>query len=374
MAADLNTTDAVMQMTIVAHLVGEFFGRILCGPIIEFYGNRSVILSSLLISILGHFGCMMAESSSVFTVTRFIQAVGSSVIYIISQNIINETFDEKEKNGIIGIFELHQPIAWLLSPLVGSILAEISGWRTFFLFLALAQTVGLLFFWGFLKPVSHKLQKTLSVSKFLRGYVDVLKNSSFVIYALIPGLFSGGYMIFATSSSFICHRLFFGNSTGVALFAAIPLFFYIISTFAYKVIVNRYGTTVSRRIGTAIYSIFGIYIIHIAVHRSPWTPGMLLTLMCLQCSGSAFLVPVSVLKALQSAHGSTCVGALTVVIFRNIIMSVCISAAAKFNSSITTVMSCVFMTVATILVLITMRKIIRTRAGRRQKHHGIPPR
>jgi Flp pilus assembly protein TadB len=93
--------------------------------------------------------------------------------------------------------------------------------------------------------------------------------------------------------------------------------------------------------------------------------------MCLQCAGSAFLVPISVLKALQSAHGSTCVGALTVVIFRNIIMSICISAAAKFNSSITTVMSCVFMTVATILVLIMMRKIIRTRANRRQKRHEI---
>ncbi|MDR1236174.1 MAG: MFS transporter [Holosporaceae bacterium] len=374
MAVDLKTTGAVMQMTIVAHLVGEFFGRALCGPIIEYHGNRMVILPSLLISIIGHFGCMIAESSPAFMVARFIQAIGSSVIYIVSQNIINETFDEKEKNGVVGILELHQPIAWILSPLVGSILAEISSWRVSFLLLALAQITGLLFFWKYPADKHIKTLKTLSVSRFVRQYADVLKNSSFMIYALIPGLFSGGYMIFATGSTFICHEFFGDSSTGVAIFSIIPLFFYIIATFVYKAIVGKYGLGISRRIGTAIYSIFGIYIIYIAVHHSPWTPGMVLTLMCLQCAGSAFLVPISVLKALQSAHNSTCVGALTVVIFRNIIMSICISAVAKFNSSITAVMACVFIAVATVLVLITMRKIIRTRANRRRKQHGISPR
>jgi predicted MFS family arabinose efflux permease len=316
---------------------------------------------------------MIAESSTVFMFTRFIQAMGASVIYIISQDIINESFSEKEKNGVIGIFELYQPIAWILSPFAGAILSEISNWRMFFLILALAQTVGLLFFWVCPTPITDhgKLQKKISISSFLHEYADVLKNSSFVIYALIPGLFAGGYMIFATSSTFICHSFFAGSSTGIALFAAIPLFSYIIATFVYKSVVDKFGIVFSRRVGTCIYIIFGIYIIYIAMHKSPWTPGMLLVLMCLQCSGSAFLVPISVLKALQSAHGSTCVGALTVVIFRNIIMSVCISAAAKFSSSITTVMSCVFITVATILVLITMRKIIRTRANRKRKRYEI---
>jgi MFS family permease len=373
MAVDLQTTNSIMQMTIVAHLIGEFTGRVLCGPIIESYGNRAVILPSLTLSIIGHLGCMISECSSIFMLMRFIQAMGASVIYIISQNIINTTFDEKEKSGTIGIFELYQPIAWILSPFIGSILAEISSWRVFFLLLALTQVIGLLFF--YVCPEStldhQKPSKQFSVSRFLHEYAEVLRNSSFVIYALIPGLFAGGYMIFATSSTFICYKFFTSSSTGIAMFASVPLFFYIFSTFAYRSIIDKFGLVVCRRVGTCIYIIFGVYILYIATHKSPWTPGMLLTLMCLQCSGSAFLVPISVLKALQSAHGSTCVGALTVVIFRNLIMSVCILMAAKFNSSITTIMSCVFITVATILVLIMMRKIIRTRTNRKRKRHGI---
>ncbi|MDR1982730.1 MAG: MFS transporter [Holosporaceae bacterium] len=368
MAIDLRTTNAIMQMTIVAHLIGEFIGRMLCGPFIAAYGNRVIVLPSLIISILGHLGCMISGSAGVFMIMRFIQAIGASVIYVVSQSVIDETFNEKEKSSVMGILELYQPIAWILSPFVGSILAEISNWRFSFLVLLVAQLGGIVFFLIYPSKRHSQTGKVCSASRLFCDYGSILKNSSFIIYALIPGLFAGGYMIFATCSPFICAKFFGNNSADIALFSSIPLFFYVIATFAYRVTVDKFGITISRRIGTSIYGIFGIYLTYLIMHKSPWTPGALLALMCLQCSGSAFLVPVSVLKALQStAPHSTCVGASTVVIFRNIIMSMCITMGARVNNSITTIMSCVFMTVATILVLITTRKIIRTRNRERQK-------
>jgi Na+/melibiose symporter-like transporter len=251
---------------------------------------------------------------------------------------------------------------------VGSILAEISNWRISFLALIIAQLVGIVFFWVYPTNEYKKSDRTFAVAGLFRNYAHVLKNSSFLIYALIPGLFAGGYMIFATSSPFICSKFFGNNSADIALFSAVPLFFYVMATFAYRSVVDKFGVTMSRRIGTGVYIVFGLYLTYLTVHNSPWTPNALLTLMCLQCSGSAFMVPVSVLKALQStASCSMSVGASTVVIFRNIIMSICITLGAKFNGSITTVMSCVFMTVATILILITTRKIIRTHDNKKQK-------
>ncbi|MDR0632140.1 MAG: MFS transporter [Holosporaceae bacterium] len=367
MAIDLETTSAVMQMTIVAHLIGEFFGRLFCGPFVETHGGRAIILPSLAISIIGHFGCMISGSALVFTVMRFGQAVGSSVVYIVSQSIINETFSEKEKSSVVGILELYQPIAWILSPFVGSILAEISNWRGPFFVLLVAQLIGMIFFWAYPIDKHRKSKKRFAISKLLRDYGRVLKNSSFVIYALIPGLFAGGYMIFAVGTPFICSK-FFENNSVVAAFSVIPLLFYVAATFVYRIVVDKFGVSVSKRAGACIYTIFGVYLIYVMMQNAPWTPGILLTLMCLQCSGSAFLVPVSILKALQSTPPhSTCVGASTVVIFRNIVMSVCIAVGAKFHSSITTIMSCVFMTVATVLILIMMRKIIRTHTVRKRK-------
>lgn len=365
MAVDLRATAVMMQMTIVAHLIGEFIGRIACGPLINARGNRQVMLPGLALSVLGHFGCMIAPNMPVFCVMRFFQAVGASVIYIVSLNIINGRFKENEKAGVVGVLELYQPMAWIVSPFIGALCAELGSWRLSFLLLMISHAVGLMFFWTY-KDEKHAKVK-FSLSKLCNDYRKLLKKSAFTLYALIPGFFAGGYMIFATGCSAICTQFFGNSSTDVAIFSAIPLLAYVGATFVYRFIVKEWGTRSAKRVGTTIYMMFGIYMCVFVAKGDSWGPAVLLILMCLQCAGSAFLVPISVFKALQSAEQSASVGAATVVVFRNIIMSFCITASAKFSDSITMIMACVFMTVATVLVLIMTRRILRTRSSRKKR-------
>ncbi|MDR2681446.1 MAG: MFS transporter [Holosporaceae bacterium] len=362
MAIDLHTSNALLQMTIVVHLVGEFIGRFTCGPLIDFYGSRRVVLPALMLSILGHLGCFLADSLSLFMIMRFLQATGSSVIYIVSVEIIIAEFNnENERNGIVGILELYQPIAWILSPFVGCIFAEIHGWRLSFLILMISQVFGIFFFWIYHERTKNRALKVLSVAKYVCDYGSILKNSHFVTYALIPGLFAGGYMIFASNSPFICARILGNRSADIAIFQAVPLIFYVLATFAYRSVVRGSSIKVAKKIGIGIYTIFGLYMTFVVAFEETWTAYHLLALMCLQCVGSAFLVPVSILKALQSSAHVSCIGASTVVVFRNIIMSLCISMGTKMSESITMIMGAVFMNVGTVLVLMFARKIMKKR-------------
>ncbi len=363
MAIDLQTTNEMMQMTIVAHLIGEFFGRVFSGPLINLRGVKSVIVPALILSMLGHFGCCISTGLPLFICMRFTQAIGASVIYIASLSIINDLFNEKEKAGVVGLLELYQPIAWIISPFVGAVFAEVGNWRLSFFVLMVAQIIGLVLFHSCPEKDKRKNSSKFSVKHLIRDYKVVLKNSYFVIYALIPGLFAGGYMIFATSCPFI----FANNSADIALFSAVPLLFYVICTFIYRYVVKHYGLRLSKWLGIIAYLIFGAYVFYLSVYQMEWSAFSLLGLMCIQCVGSAFLVPVSVLKALESASEVASVGASTVVVFRNIIMSVCISISAKFSGNIVTIMACVFMTVATILMLVTTRRVIKIRKRRQQK-------
>jgi DHA1 family bicyclomycin/chloramphenicol resistance-like MFS transporter len=367
MTADLNTTSAMLQTSIITHLIGEFVGRFFCGPLIATYSVRKILLPALVLSIFGHLGCFMSNSIAMFLVMRFIQATGASVIYVASVGIINAEFKEDDKSSIIGILELYQPLAWILSPFVGSILHEIGSWRLSFLLLMTLQLIGLVVFFAYQDKNENNLRKKFSASKFFRDYKSVLRNSYFMIYALVPGLFSGGYMIFAANSPFMCSRIFSNSSVDIALFQAIPLMFYVLATFAYRSIVQNFGIKLSKRIGIGIYVVFGLYITLIIVEHVAWTANNLLALMCVQCVGSAFLVPVSVLKAIQSSGSIASVGASTVVVFRNIIMSLCIGISTKWSESITMIMGSVFMTVGTVLVLVLARRIIKIRFLRK---HG----
>lgn len=366
MASDLHSTNTMIQMTIVAHLIGEFIGRILGAPLIDVYGNRKIIIPALCLSILGHFGCMVGSNFAIFSYMRFTQAMGASVIYVVSLNIINSRFKEKEKAGVVGILELYQPLAWIVSPFVGALLSELGNWRLSFFVLLCCNLIGLLFFLGY-QDQAHK-RKIFSISDLCHDYMLLLKDSAFTIYALIPGLFAGGYMIFATSCSIICTKFFGDSPTDIAIFSGVPLIAYVASTFFYRQTIRNFGTTIAKRIGIVIYVVFALFFIYFVLRHTAWEPGVLLILMCLQCSGSAFIVPISVFKALQSASHVASIGASTVVVFRNIIMSFCISASAHFQGNITTIMACISMTVATALFLIMTRKIIRTRKKRRLKN------
>lgn len=368
MAIDLDTTNSMLQISLITHLIGEFFGRFLCGPLIDSYGIRKITIPALIISILGHFGCFLSSSISMFLAMRFLQALGASVIYIASIGIINNDFAEKEKSGIISILELYQPIAWILSPFVGCILSEIASWRLSFIILMLLQIIGLIVFCNYHEKKHSGSKRKFSVATVFCDYGSILRNSYFLIYALIPGLFAGGYMIFASNSPFICSRIFGNNSADVAIFQAIPLIFYVLATFAYRGIIQNFSIKLAKKIGIIVYIIFGVYISLLLIDGNTWKANHLLALMCVQCVGSAFLVPVSILKALQSSGSIACVGASTVVVFRNIIMSLCIAISTRLSESITMIMGSVFMTVGTAIVLITARRIMKIRS---LKKHGI---
>lgn len=362
MAIDLHTTNEMMQVTIVAHLIGEFFGRVLSGPLINFRGIKAIIIPALILSAIGHFGCCVSTGLSFFISMRFMQAIGASVIYVVSLSIINDLFNEKEKAGVVGLLELYQPVAWIISPFIGALFAEVGNWRLSFFVLMITQIVGLFFFYSC--PEKKKIApiSSFSAEDLFHDYKVILKNSYFVVYALIPGLYAGGYMIFATGCPFI----FADSSADIALFSAVPLLFYVCGTFVYRCIVHHYSLTLSKRIGVGIYFVFGLYICYLIFFQDQWRTFHLVSLMCVQCFGSAFLVPVSVLKALKSASEAASVGASTVVVFRNIIMSICISMSARFSGNVTTIMACVFMTVASVLMLIITRRVIKVRRKRRQ--------
>ena len=372
MAIDFQTTGAMLQMSIVMYLIGEFIGRLVAGPLIGSGRIKKTIVPALVISIIGHIGCILSSSISMFLVMRFVQALGSSVIYIASIGIINSRFNEKEQSEVIGILELYQPIAWILSPFVGTLLAQIGSWRLSFIVLMMAQIFGLLIFSLYDEDKLQKPKCEISMAKFFCDYGSVLKNFYFVIYALIPGLFAGGYMIFMTNAPFIYSTVFGNSAIDAAFFQAIPLIFYVLATFAYRSIVKAFNIKLAKKIGVCIYVVFIVYMIIIVSNKShTWTANHLLALMCMQCAGSAFLVPISIIKAIQSTGHTSSVGASTVVVFRNIIMSLCISLSTKFSKNITMVMGSVFMTVGTALILFTARRIIKMRYLKRKKKAPI---
>lgn len=331
-ALELHTTQGVMQLTIVSHLIGEIVGRLLWGPLSDYIGSRNGLIPAITLSILGQIGCFFSTSVEMLIVMRFIQAIGSGVVYVVSLNYIACHFDGIAKYKAYSTLEMYQPIANLTAPILGSFFCMTGGWRSIFLFFVLAQTIIRLML-GIYMPDDKPVKCKASIPTILGDYKAVVKNKKFLVYAIIPGFVVGCYMTFSVHVPEIYHHVTNGISNAyialhIALIQSAPLCFNLIATSLYKLTVQKYGIKISRRIGSILNVGFMLCIVYLINVISDFKLSTIILAMCIQCISSAFLVPVSVTGAMESSTEKSGILAATVVVVRNAIMSICLGLSA----------------------------------------------
>lgn len=368
MASDLHTTTFMIQFSVVIHLLGELVGRIFCGPLIDQYGRRVVILPSAILSAVGHLGCYLSESIDFFIFMRIIQSFGSGVVYIVALSIISTNFSAYVKGKIISAFEMSQPVAWIISPILGGLLEPIGSWRIVFIVLFLSQLFIFAFTYFNLQEKLVKNTAHISLLKMVSSYKIVLRNAMFFVYSLVPGFTMSAYMIYASNVSFFATIFGIKETIQISLLQTFPLFFYIIATVAYRKIINNLGFKFARRVGATLYSTFVILLLLLLCDIFTFNIFVVVTIMCIQSLGSAFIIPVSVAKALQLFPHNTGICASTIAVFRSIILSCCISIAASFKGNIIMVIMCLSSTAIVVLILLILRRLLQIIRVKRYSH------
>lgn len=357
----LNSTAGLMQLTVVAHLLGEIIGRLLWGPLCDYIGKRSGLIPAVSLSIVGQLGCALSTSVEMLICCRFIQAIGSGVIYVVSLNYIACHFDGVAKRKAFSTIEMYQPIANLCAPMLGSLLCLIGGWRLIFVFLCLIQIIirSLL---GIYMPDDKPENAKASIRLILNDYRSVVKNKRFVIYAVIPGFIVGGYMIFSSHTPEIYHAMSNGDrgeysAMCIALIQSIPLVFNIFFTSVYRSFVQKYGLKTSRRIGALanVAHIGFIALMILGVFHFGYTS--IILAMCIHSISSAFLVPISVTSAMECSNERTGVLAAVIVVFRNLIMSACISIGTIFDGMNAVLYELLFVSVCVVCLLFFRKSV-----------------
>lgn len=359
-AADLQAAQSAMQLTVVVHLLGEIIGRLLWGPLCDYIGKKHGLIPAVTVSIIGQLGCCLSQSVEMLIVMRFIQAVGSGVVYVVSLNFIASNFDGVAKSKAYSTLEMYQPIANLTAPILGSILCTIGGWRFIFFFLFIAQTIVRLMLSLYMpndKPIAMKSSILLGL---LRDYRSVMKNKKFVIYAIIPGFVVGGYMVYSAHAPEIYRHTItsgFSESFFIALIQSVPLVFNIISTSIYRKVVQKSGLIISRRIGTAFNVLFMVFLALLADNLIAFSCTSIIAAMCIHSVCSAFLVPISVTRAMECSNEKAGILAASIVVFRNSIMSICISVGAAFTGTQALIYELLLVSTCVLLLLFIRRFI-----------------
>ncbi|MDR1475154.1 MAG: MFS transporter [Holosporales bacterium] len=334
LADDFNVSAFVAQGTIGVHMFGSFLGRVFWGPLSDAYGRRFILVRVLAISVFGLMGCCLSTNIYALFFFRLIQAIGSGVVLIISMVIMTDISTGAKRARNLSFIETSWPISWIFAPIIGSFLCSMGGWRISFAFLAIMQTISLLTIYFCVQETLVKRTAQWSVSKGLYCYKLLITNVPFIVYAFMPGLIVSGYMLFAVSSPFLYTIDFLFTIQEFAFVQALPLLVSFCMTLTYRALIKRFNEKIGLYLGIGFYAVFALLNVVMLAGVFTITPRALLLAMCVQCLGSACLIPASCSMALSYAPKNTSGAAASVISStRNLVLSICLTIGGMIYSN-----------------------------------------
>lgn len=221
---DLNTTAALVGMSMSAYFFGTMLTQLVYGPISDFIGRKPILIFGLSIFLLGTLGCIFSETIEWFLLSRFIQAFGVCATAVIWQPIVMDVFsdDEAKIKSTFNFVMSFVGISPALAPLLGGWITETFGWRQVFVFLVLLASLLLLITtFVFKETLTLEQREDKKVSYVFSSFKTLLSSYRFYIYAIAVGSTVGAYMAYLTIVPFSLSTL--GYSPSVIGLHFIPL-------------------------------------------------------------------------------------------------------------------------------------------------------
>jgi DHA1 family bicyclomycin/chloramphenicol resistance-like MFS transporter len=222
LAENLNTSSSYAQLSLTACMVGLSVGQLFAGALSDIHGRRLPLLIGLAIYAAASVLCAFSPSIEVLVALRFIQGLAGSAGIVISRAIVRDMYSGPELTKFFAMLMLVNGAAPIFSPVVGGQLLKVTPWEGLFIVLA---------GWGVLTllAVLFGLPETLSANKRMTGglretvstFRSLLRDRSFMGYALAQALVSAAMFAYIAGSPFVLQNIYGVSPQMFSVFFAI---------------------------------------------------------------------------------------------------------------------------------------------------------
>lgn len=166
----------MVEATLAIYFLGFALGVLLWGMISDWCGRRTAMLAGLIVYGMATLGCATAASVEALLAWRFLQAFGASVGSVITQTMLRDLYEGKERTKLFAIMSGALAFSPAIGPLLGGFISEFMGWRANFWVLASLSIILGIWSFFFLPETRPKNIQHLSKSKIALLFMDMLKN------------------------------------------------------------------------------------------------------------------------------------------------------------------------------------------------------
>ena len=206
-AAEMGTTEVLVQQTLTAYLIPFAFMMLFHGAISDAVGRRPVILIGVGGYVLASIGCALATSMPMLLICRALQGLVAGASTSLSRAVVRDAYQGVEAQRLLSRVMLIFAIAPAIAPVIGGWLQTWFGWRANFWFLALFGAVLLAACYRYL-PETHppSSRQRFAPAPLLAAYRHVLLNPRFILLAGACALTFAGFFIYVLSAPAFIYR------------------------------------------------------------------------------------------------------------------------------------------------------------------------
>ncbi|MBG6084233.1 multidrug effflux MFS transporter [Zhihengliuella flava] len=203
-AEDLAATEAAVQMTLSAMLIGGCVGQLVIGPFSDRFGRRLPLLIGISLHTVLSVACSFAPDVTTLVFLRIAQGFFNAAAAVVAIAVIRDRFVGSDAARLLSRLMLVIGVAPLFAPTIGGFIATHWQWRAVFYALALIGLVlvAIVFKWmpETLPPAARRQPGDV---KPHRAYWSLLKDRQFMAFAVIPGLGLAVIMSYVVGSPFV---------------------------------------------------------------------------------------------------------------------------------------------------------------------------
>jgi MFS transporter, DHA1 family, multidrug resistance protein len=208
-AEELRASEAAIQLTLTATMIGFGLGQLIIGPWSDTVGRRLPLILATTIHVGASLGVAFAPDITWVLVFRVLQGIGAAGGGVVAMATVRDLFGGQPLVRMLSRLALVTSLAPILAPVIGSQLLVLVDWRGLFLSLAgygvVVVILAALLIAETLPPERRRVRGRSTVGQ---RYKAVLSDRVFVGVALIAGLMFSGLFAYLSSSSFVFQEVY----------------------------------------------------------------------------------------------------------------------------------------------------------------------
>ena len=205
----LGVSSQALGLSLSSFFVAFAFGQLVVGPLSDRFGRKWLVLGGLAVFAFGSVLCAFADTLSFLVLGRIVQALGACAASVLSRAIARDLFDGEALARALALTMIAMAAAPGFSPLLGSVLDGMFGWRiTFLVVAAFGLVIAGHYFRRFGETHAADRRAALSASAVASAYGRLAVDPLFLLPALSVSLVIGGlYTFFAAAPAVMMNTL-----------------------------------------------------------------------------------------------------------------------------------------------------------------------